>query len=61
MAERKMIMKKSNRKWMVEYDFVDTKFGMRAMRINMFKTEAEAIEFASTKPDAVINWLEPID
>ena len=46
--------------WQVEYDFVDTKWGKRAMYIRNFKTLEEAEEFANTKEDAVILWAKEI-
>lgn len=43
-----------NVQYWVEYDFVETKWGRRPMRIKVCKTEAEAEEFAKTVKDANI-------
>lgn len=51
-------MKKAIRIWVVEYDFINTKWGMGPMYMRSFNTEAEANEFAKTKSDANVIWLD---
>lgn len=51
-------MKKIKRLWYVEYDFIDTKWGKRPMYMMGFNTEAEANEFAKTKSDANVTWMD---
>lgn len=52
-----MATKKWTEYW-VEFNFIDTKWGVRPMNIKVFKTEAEAIAFAETVEDA--NLLESV-
>ena len=43
--------------WMVEYDFCDK----HPMWIRFFNNEEDAREFAVTKSDSVVNWVEEIN
>ena len=45
-------------RYQVEYDFVETKHGLRPMWMRGFDTREEAEEFARTKDDANIVEIE---
>ena len=53
-------MKFGKRTWMVEYDWMDTPHGKRPEWIRMFHTECEAREFAKTKPDGHVTYMDEI-
>lgn len=44
--------------WYVEYNFVATKWGMRAMNMMQFPTEEEAVEYMRTETtDGKLGWM----
>jgi len=45
-------------KFYVEWEFIETSFGMRPMWIRFFNTEAEADEFCKYKTDAQKSEME---
>lgn len=46
---------KNYKEYWVEYDWIDTPYGKRAMWIRSFKNRTDANEFAKSKSDAVVS------
>lgn len=53
-------MKLGKRTWLVEFNWIDTPHGKRPEWIAHFKTEREAMEFAKTKPDGHVTYMDEI-
>lgn len=50
-----------NIQWYVEYEFVNSKWGKRAMSMRYFPTEDEAVEFMRTETtDGKLGWMQEV-
>ena len=54
-------MKKSNKEFWVEFDFIETEHGNRPKQIRSYRNKADAEAFVATTADGVVVEIEFIE